>query len=44
MKTEPFHSGWDAESWKAQLRKGAAELAILGMLAPGERYGIELLG
>jgi PadR family transcriptional regulator PadR len=30
-------------AWKAQLRKGAAELAVLASLEPGEAYGLELL-
>ncbi|WP_206340932.1 PadR family transcriptional regulator [Marinicauda algicola] len=33
----------DIESWKAQLRKGSAELAVLAVLAGGEKYGIEIL-
>ena len=33
----------DTSSWQAQLRKGAAELVILSLLAKGERYGLELL-
>jgi len=33
----------DLDSWKAQLRKGAAELAVLATLERGERYGLELL-
>lgn len=31
------------ESWTAQLRKGAAELAVLSLLERGEMYGIEIL-
>lgn len=30
-------------AWQAQLRKGAAELAVLSLLESGEKYGIELL-
>ena len=30
-------------AWKAQLRKGAAELAVLATLDRGETYGLELL-
>lgn len=30
-------------AWQAQLRKGAAELAVLSLLQSGEMYGIELL-
>jgi PadR family transcriptional regulator PadR len=33
----------DLEAWKAQLRKGAAELAVLATLARGESYGVQLL-
>jgi PadR family transcriptional regulator PadR len=33
----------DLESWKSQLRKGAAELAVLALLSKGERSGIGLL-
>ncbi|MGP1274182.1 MAG: PadR family transcriptional regulator [Caulobacterales bacterium] len=33
----------DIEGWKAQLRKGAAEFAVLSLLARREMYGIELL-
>jgi PadR family transcriptional regulator PadR len=33
----------DIEAWKAQLRKGAAELAVLATLARGASYGIQLL-
>jgi PadR family transcriptional regulator, regulatory protein PadR len=31
------------DGWKAQLRKGAAELAILAILERGEMYGLEVL-
>jgi len=30
-------------AWKAQIRKGAAELAVLATLDRGECYGVELL-
>ena len=30
-------------SWKSQLRKGAAELAVLALLRRGEAYGLEIL-
>ena len=30
-------------SWQTQLRKGAAELVILGLLRGGERYGLDIL-
>lgn len=30
-------------SWKAQLRKGAAELAVLAVVRPGPRYGLDIL-
>ena len=33
----------DIESWKSQLRKGAAELAVLALLANGDRSGTGLL-
>lgn len=33
----------DIDAWKIQLRKGAAELAVLSLLAEGEMYGIEML-
>ncbi|KTW17828.1 hypothetical protein NS258_01295 [Sphingomonas sanguinis] len=31
-------------SWQSQLRKGAAELVLLSVLARGEAYGLEILG
>jgi PadR family transcriptional regulator, regulatory protein PadR len=31
------------DGWKAQLLKGAAELAIMAILERGERYGLEVL-
>ena len=33
----------DTTSWQTQLRKGAAELVILGLLRGGERYGLDIL-
>jgi PadR family transcriptional regulator PadR len=33
----------DVEAWKSQLRKGAAELAVLALLEQAERSGIGLL-
>jgi len=36
-------SSMDLGAWKAQIRKGAAELAVLAMLDQGECYGVELL-
>jgi PadR family transcriptional regulator PadR len=33
----------DLDAWKSQLRKGAAELAVLGLLAGEARSGIGLL-
>lgn len=33
----------DLATWRAQLRKGAAELAVLATLARGDTYGLELL-
>ena len=32
----------DTNSWQIQLRKGAAELVVLALLARGERYGLQL--
>jgi PadR family transcriptional regulator PadR len=33
----------DMDAWKTQLRKGAAELAVLSLLEGGEKYGVEML-
>lgn len=33
----------DLMSWQTQLRKGAAELVVLGLLARGELYGLQVL-
>ena len=33
----------DINSWQTQLRKGAAELVVLSLLAKGPRYGLEIL-
>ena len=33
----------DIGSWQTQLRKGAAELVVLSLLARRERYGLEIL-
>lgn len=33
----------ELNGWKAQLRKGAAELAVLAALVPEDKYGVELL-
>ena len=33
----------DFDAWRAQLRKGAAELAVLALLGRGESYGAQLL-
>ena len=33
----------DLMSWQTQLRKGAAELVVLGLLSRGERYGLQVL-
>jgi PadR family transcriptional regulator PadR len=33
----------DTTSWQTQLRKGAAELVVLGLLRGGERYGLDIL-
>jgi len=34
----------DITGWQAQLRKGAAELAVLAALRRGELYGLQILG
>lgn len=31
------------DSWKSQMRKGAAEFAVLSVLRDGELYGVELV-
>jgi PadR family transcriptional regulator PadR len=33
----------DLDTWRAQLRKGAAELAVLAVLGRQETYGLDLL-
>jgi PadR family transcriptional regulator PadR len=33
----------ELDAWKAQLRKGAAELVVLAMLDRAESYGLEIL-
>jgi len=33
----------DINSWQTQLRKGAAELVVLSLVARGEAYGLEIL-
>jgi PadR family transcriptional regulator PadR len=33
----------DLIGWQTQLRKGAAELVVLGLLSRGERYGLQVL-
>ncbi len=33
----------DLSSWQSQLRKGAAELVVLSILAKGEAYGLQIL-
>jgi PadR family transcriptional regulator PadR len=33
----------ELDAWRAQLRKGAAELAVLACLGEKERYGVEIL-
>ncbi len=38
-----YQPAMDVEIWKSQLRKGAAELAILALLDAGARSGIGLL-
>jgi PadR family transcriptional regulator PadR len=39
----PSYGLMDLNAWKAQLRKGAAELAVLATLDRQESYGLELL-
>jgi PadR family transcriptional regulator, regulatory protein PadR len=36
-------SSKDLAPWRSQLRKGAAELAVLAVLGRGESYGVEIL-
>ncbi len=31
-------------TWKSQLRKGAAELAVLAVISRKDRYGLQILG
>lgn len=38
-----YHINMDLESWKSQLRKGAAELAVLALLDRRDLSGIGLL-
>ena len=38
-----YKAGMDLDGWKSQLRKGAAELAVLGLLSVEARSGIGLL-
>ena len=33
----------DVSTWQVQLRKGAAELAVLSLVRDRERYGVEIL-
>lgn len=33
----------EISQWQAQLRKGAAELAVLSVLSPREQYGLQIL-
>jgi PadR family transcriptional regulator PadR len=33
----------ELSAWQAQVRKGAAELAVLAVLSRGEAYGLEIL-
>jgi PadR family transcriptional regulator PadR len=41
--TLQYKSFMDVEAWKSQLRKGAAELAVLALIGREERSGIGLL-
>src|SRR5688572_14716681 len=43
MHDNPLQSRMDLNAWKAQLRKGAAELAVLAVLDREETYGVDLL-
>jgi len=38
-----YLAGMDLNSWQSQLRKGAAELVVLALLADGEAYGLQIL-
>jgi PadR family transcriptional regulator PadR len=38
-----YQNDMDTTSWQTQLRKGAAELVVLGLLRDGERYGLDIL-
>ncbi len=42
IKSEPGPAG-PMDKWEVQLRKGCLELAILGSLWSGSRYGLEIL-
>src|ERR687895_1115061 len=39
----PYQGPMELNAWKSQLRKGAAELAVLATLDRGETYGLDLL-
>jgi len=39
----PYQTFMDVETWKSQLRKGAAELAVLALLETEPKSGIGLL-
>ena len=41
--TLPYRERMELSAWRAQLRKGAAELAVLATLDRSESYGLELL-
>ena len=43
MHDDLRHARMDLNAWKAQLRKGAAELAVLAVLDRDETYGVDLL-
>jgi len=43
MHDDQHCTAMDLTAWKAQLRKGAAELAVLSVLDREETYGVDLL-
>lgn len=43
MHDTMLRTAMDLNAWKAQLRKGAAELAVLAVLEREETYGVDLL-
>lgn len=43
MRSERRGVTSEKDSWISQIRKGVVEVAILGLLARGERYGSEIV-